>query len=300
MRWADERYVRLYTRDTADWEMLPWQSRAFFPLLLRKVDRAGQLNMGKHGLRGVAQLVGVPEEFVEEGLAGLVEDGCVGMEGSVLVVRNFVAAQETPSSNAKRKRIERERKRDAQPPGEDCKPENNHVTLGHAESRDVTAGHAMSRSDLPSLAMPNLAFPEEAYTHTARAYVDVCPPAHVDESLERLAITWEAAGLPMASSSMRDIADLISRLAASRGIVDLDELALGLFKAFGRFRDCCGIKPAPSPFGFMKHWETVVEWYDGKGKPPTRGDPSKGRNGISPPTMKEITTRPYAPRSDDE
>jgi len=288
MRWADERYVRLYTRDTADWEMLPWQSRAFFPLLLRKVDRAGQLNMGKHGLRGVAQLVGVPEDFVDQGLAGLIEDGCVGMEGSVLVVRNFVAAQETPSSNAKRKSIERERKRVSQSPTENCNDQNNHVTLGHAESRDVTASHAMSRDDLHSL--PSLAFPEETYTH----------PARVMDPLQRLAITWEAAGLPMASSSMQDIANLIGRLAASRGLDDLDAVALRLFQAFAKFRASCGIKPAPSPFSFVKHWETVVEWYDGKGKPPVRGDPSRQRNGVEPPAMKEITRRPYAPREDDE
>ena len=43
MDWANERYVRLYTRDTVTWKMWPWEARAIFPLLMRKVDRAGVL-----------------------------------------------------------------------------------------------------------------------------------------------------------------------------------------------------------------------------------------------------------------
>ena len=37
MRWEDERYVRVYTRDTPEWCLLSWEARALFLLLLTAV-----------------------------------------------------------------------------------------------------------------------------------------------------------------------------------------------------------------------------------------------------------------------
>jgi hypothetical protein len=113
MRWSDERYVRLYTRDTIEWTMLPWEARALFPLLLRKVDRAGLLDLGKHGAKGLAVTVGLPIHVVEPGLAGLLEDGCVVQNGTVVLVKNFIEAQETVASNAQRCKEYRARQRAA-------------------------------------------------------------------------------------------------------------------------------------------------------------------------------------------
>lgn len=64
MRWSDERYVRVYTRDSANWLSWPWRARALLPLLLRKVDRAGLLKLPSG--RPVAALAAVV------GLAGVV------------------------------------------------------------------------------------------------------------------------------------------------------------------------------------------------------------------------------------
>lgn len=44
MNWSDERYVKLYERDTLTW---PWQAKCVFALLLRKVDRSGVLDTGR-------------------------------------------------------------------------------------------------------------------------------------------------------------------------------------------------------------------------------------------------------------
>jgi len=41
MDWSNERYVRVYTRDTAEYLALCWQAKALLSLLLRKCDRAG-------------------------------------------------------------------------------------------------------------------------------------------------------------------------------------------------------------------------------------------------------------------
>src|SRR6185312_4681116 len=115
MRWEDERYVRVYTRDTIEWEMLCWQARCLMPLILRKVDRAGLLGLGKHGARGLAASVKIPVDVVTAGLngdgeqIGLIESGAIEVRGEMLVVPNFIAAQETPSSDAQRKRDQREK-----------------------------------------------------------------------------------------------------------------------------------------------------------------------------------------------
>lgn len=93
MRWEDERYVRVYTRDTVDWQGLSFDAQALFLLLLRKVDRAGLLDLGKPGNRGVAVAIGHPRDWarLEPALEELLTDGCVRVvdEGRRLVVRGF-------------------------------------------------------------------------------------------------------------------------------------------------------------------------------------------------------------------
>jgi hypothetical protein len=145
LRWEDERYVRLYTRDTPAWRRLPWQARALLPLLLRVIDRAGILDLGGHGAEGVADLVGLPPEVVEPGMAGLLKDGIAQVNGETLTVRNFIAAQETRQTDAQRKRDQRERDR-----LKSLEP----VTNGHQVSPAVTGGHSVPSLSEPSLTKP--------------------------------------------------------------------------------------------------------------------------------------------------
>ena len=92
MRWEDERYVRVYTRDTPDWCALSWEARALFAFLLRRVDRAGIVDLGRSGVRGLAGMVQMPPEVVERALPELLADGSVLQTGTTLVIPNFVAA----------------------------------------------------------------------------------------------------------------------------------------------------------------------------------------------------------------
>lgn len=112
MRWEDERYVRLYTRDTATWKLLPWQGRALLPLLLRKCDRAGIIDVGDDDTDGVAALVDLPTEVVEPGLAALVKRGVLEKSKGSLVFPKFIEAQEANKSDAARQKDSRERRRD--------------------------------------------------------------------------------------------------------------------------------------------------------------------------------------------
>lgn len=114
MRWEDERYVRVYNRDTLDWLALSFDAQSLLMHVLRKVDRAGILHLGRHGKRGVALIIGAGAHWdrLEPALEELLADGCLVLQGDRLVVRNFVQAQETQQSEAARKRAQRERDRD--------------------------------------------------------------------------------------------------------------------------------------------------------------------------------------------
>lgn len=114
MTWDDERYVRLYTRDTPEWLCLSFLAQGLFCLLLRKVDRAGVLPLGRLGRRGAVVAIGHPGEWarLEGALDELLVDGCVRIEGEALVIPNFLDAQEAQASDRARAKKARERRRD--------------------------------------------------------------------------------------------------------------------------------------------------------------------------------------------
>lgn len=198
MDWSDERYVRLYTRDTTDWSMWPWQSRAVFPLLLRKADRCGVVELGRYGVRGLVALLGLPLDVVEPGVAGLLEDGCIEQGEGRIVLRNFVEAQESQASEVKRSREYRQRRRSeaatrheasrtvTQSDGVDevrdessqnVTQASQNVTNRHEESRGITEHHEASRTVTPSLAVPSLAITDLSPSDSCR----LTPTDAVDE-----------------------------------------------------------------------------------------------------------------------
>ncbi len=150
MRWEDEQWIKVYTRDTADWLALSYDARSLFLNLLRKVDRAGLLPLGRHGKRAVAIIVGAPElweERIAPALDELLDDGCVRIEGGGLIIPNFVAAQEARQTDRARKAAQRARDRDqavassvtAEPEVRDnTGSESEGVTRRHTASHGVT------------------------------------------------------------------------------------------------------------------------------------------------------------------
>lgn len=151
MRWEDERYVRLYTRDTTTWKLLCWQSKCLLPLLLRKLDRAGLIDVGDNAIEGVAALTDMPVALVQEGLVGLLQRGVFELHQGVLIMPNYQAAQEARQSDAQRMREYRGRARDrAREALQNVTPPLHVVTPGDTALHPVT----------PSLAVPSLAFSE--------------------------------------------------------------------------------------------------------------------------------------------
>lgn len=116
MDWSNERYVRVYTRDTTTWKLMDWRGRCVLQLLMRKVDRAGVLDVGHDGVLGLAAVLELPLELVEAGIAQLTTSRgglpTVVDTGTAYVLPNFIEAQEAPSSDPQRKRESRARRRD--------------------------------------------------------------------------------------------------------------------------------------------------------------------------------------------
>jgi hypothetical protein len=159
MRWEDERYVRIYTRDTPDWLCLSFLAQGLFCLILRKVDRAGLLKLGKHGKKAVAIVVGFPGDWprLEPALEELIEDGCVQIKGEFLLVPNFIEAQEAPQSDAQRKRESRARSRDIAAAAAVLNPDkaSGSVTSGHDSGQKVTPSPVASQVVTPNCAVPS-------------------------------------------------------------------------------------------------------------------------------------------------
>lgn len=173
MDWTDERYVRLYVRDTAEWIMLSWEARALFHEVLRKVDRAGVLALGRSGTAGLAALTRMPPDVVARALDELAADGCVELLPERLVLPNFLEAQEARQGDAQRARESRARRRDvardasqrdvvAQPiAGRGVTPCDSAELPNdlEGESRAVTDRHTASHEVTLNCAVPNHLLP---------------------------------------------------------------------------------------------------------------------------------------------
>lgn len=110
MDWSNELYVKVYRRDTADDLLLSWEARALWHEMLRKFDRSGIIK-ARRGAQGLAALVRIPVEVVENALAELLDDGRVQTTDGGWVAPNYMEAQEATKAHALRQREYRERER---------------------------------------------------------------------------------------------------------------------------------------------------------------------------------------------
>lgn len=214
MRWEDERYVRVYTRDTTDWLAFSFEAQALLLMLLRKVDRAGILPLGKHGKRGVAIAIGHPREWerLESAFEELLADGCVRVspDGTRLVIPNFIFAQEARASDKSRQQKSREFARDL--------AASESVTLSDGVSQNVTECHGTSHGVTPShtpspLAVPSRAVPSQETT-LAPALADAVSEAVKAFQPDTFALEAQEAGPKPKKPSAAEA--LYARLESSR------------------------------------------------------------------------------------
>lgn len=147
MDWANEKYVRLFVRDTITWKLLSWQSRALLPLILRKLDRSGVLDIGEYGEDGIAIAIDVPVDFVRAGMPDLLKHRVFTMADGRLVMPKYIPAQETRQSDKQRQRDSRERRARGEEQSEQAEQP---VTGGDTSSPDVTSCHQESPTVTPT------------------------------------------------------------------------------------------------------------------------------------------------------
>lgn len=183
MNWEDERYVRVYVRDTVTWKLIGWQGRCLLPLLLRKADRSGCVDTDGAGAEGVAALVDIPLDVASPGLDALLARGVVLSRGDVLVFPKFMAAQDAKQSDKMRAAESRARRREHVLADESAGSVTNRdatVTKRDDLSHGVTRGHAASHGVTPSRADPCLAVPNQDPPSGVSRSVKTAAPQQVE------------------------------------------------------------------------------------------------------------------------
>lgn len=248
---SDERYVRLYVRNTTTWLRLGWAGQCLLPLVLRSVDRAGVLDIGSLSpAAALAMHTGVPIEFVVIGIDALLELGVVEHRGESLFVPRFVEAQETPKSDALRQRESRERRRRgcaAQPSAANGRQLEMLDVTGTA-SRAVTTCHSEPSSSLSSAQITQTTTtPETTATATVPARMAPTPSDEkVDVQVESATEEASSVVVSLAEWSVRSGPE-VSR-AAKAGVtwfqLLLADVATPPVFSFVREYEYIGSRPA--------------------------------------------------------
>ena len=152
MNWQDEPWIKLYTRDTVEFKLLPWQARCVLGLVMRKLDRAGVMDIGSYEPeQAISAMVDVPLEVVSVGVDALLKAGTLEVVGSAVVCPNFIDAQTARQSDKARAKASRERRRDLAKGVTECDApvtkRDETVTPRHTESHGVTNRIEESREE---------------------------------------------------------------------------------------------------------------------------------------------------------
>ena len=156
MNFDDERFVKIYPRNTTNWKLLGWEGRCVLMMLLREVDRAGCLDI-EGGMEGLALLLDLPPDVTERGFASCVKRGSVVQNGNTAIIPNFVKAQEARQTDRVRQAESRARRRELGMMSQivtndartvtDCDQTSHAVTASHTPSHDVTLRREQIRSE---------------------------------------------------------------------------------------------------------------------------------------------------------
>lgn len=166
MNWEDERYARLYVRDTVTWKMWDWRARFVLMSMLRKADRSGVIDVGGEGCDGLAAVLEMPVDIVRDGVPQLEARGTLRCTATAFVLVNFMHAQECRQSDVVRQQLSRERRRTDAMTDVDTRNHSGDKTNGIRPSgdevspdppspvRNVTDRHSFLA--VPSLAVPSV------------------------------------------------------------------------------------------------------------------------------------------------
>lgn len=183
MNFSDERYVRLYSRDTTTWKRLGWEGQCTLCQILRRLDRSGVLEIEDVSPAAAVSLhTGGPIAFIAAGVAKLLELGVMEHVGTSLVFPKFIEAQEAATSDKQRQKESRERRR-----SQARSVTSQNVTECHTPSHAVTASHSV-----PCLA--SRAEEDTAEAVTPAAACEVLEMRHVDPLTQERAAAMKGLG----------------------------------------------------------------------------------------------------------
>lgn len=161
MDFANERYVRLYVRDTVTWLRLGWDGQNALTQLLRKADRAGVLDLGgMEPWEALVVLCRAPEDAAKRGVQLVLDLGCAVHDHDRLVFPRYLDANECTQTGAQRTREYRARRAEV----------SRNVTGRDetSQNRDELKRPVTSGDSVPCRAMPSV--PSRAVLNTARAH----------------------------------------------------------------------------------------------------------------------------------
>lgn len=148
MNYEDEKFIKVYTRDTAAWLALPWQCRGLMLEISRKMPQlTGELSLGRKGLETLAALLRADWAEIEPFIRELIADGRIVYDEEQQLIRDpqHVERQTAIASTARRSQDYRERVQATKPQRKPRKTkEKVAVTQRHA---DATQHHAESLLD---------------------------------------------------------------------------------------------------------------------------------------------------------
>lgn len=151
MDWANERWIKAYTRETTEDCLLSWDAISVWRALLLKLDPRGRIQLPRIGdiTASLAALVRAPLRVMQSALPELIECGRILLSARELSVPNFEEAQRARSSSGARQEKFR-RVHDADSECDSLKKERESSQISNA------------KRSLFSLSSSDLVFPETA------------------------------------------------------------------------------------------------------------------------------------------
>ena len=143
MKYDEENWFKVYTRDTAGWLAASWQARGLALEIGRKLPKStGELSLGRRGLEALASLLRAPWSEIEPYVRELIADGRLEYDEKTQTIRDpqHVERQNTIASGALRTRNWRQRKSD--PPAEGDPPVTVRDSRVTPRDASVTRGDA--------------------------------------------------------------------------------------------------------------------------------------------------------------
>lgn len=156
MDFANEFYIRIYTRDTTTWKRLRWRGQTVLMQVLRKMDLSGVLDLeDMEPWEAVVLHCDAPDEEARDGMRRCLELGVLEHRGTFLYAPKYREANESAKSDRQRQLESRARRqarvlehlvtaRDelshAVTPSRDDSSRN-----GAGPSQNVTSGHSRSQ-----------------------------------------------------------------------------------------------------------------------------------------------------------